>query len=475
MTTVDRRHRPGYHFLPPSGWMNDPNGVIQWHGVYHLFYQHNPDEAVHRNVHWGHATSTDLMHWEHRPIALTPQAGAADAAGCWSGSAVEHDGRPVILYTGVTGGRPYVETQCLATGDLDLDTLAKRPEGPVIAERPQGLDLLAFRDPCPWCEPDGWHLALGTGIAGAGPTLLHYRSEDLVTWTYLGTLTDPSFRAPHGPSLGAIWECPQFFKLGDEQVLLVSVLGDHPEHVVCMMGPYTNGTFAPRSVTLVDAGPDLYAPITMLDTAGRRLMFGWSWEARTRAVQKEAGWAGVLTVPRVLTAGPDGRLRYEPVPELHRLRREVAHIQPVVVTTEHQFQLPMHADMADIQLSLKAIGEARWALSVLRSADGVEHSDIRYDGSTGVLTLDRSHASLDPAVNGGRYSVNVTPGSDGVINLRVLIDRSIIEVFANDAPPLTARVYPVGTASQHMSLAFAAGEVDIRSGSVWRLASTNVE
>ncbi len=89
---MNDRHRPHYHFLPPSNWMNDPNGVIHWWGTYHLFYQYNPHGALWGDIHWGHAASKDLVHWEHLPIALAPDPGAPDEGGCWSGVAVVHDG-----------------------------------------------------------------------------------------------------------------------------------------------------------------------------------------------------------------------------------------------------------------------------------------------------------------------------------------------------------------------------------------------
>ncbi len=102
--------RPRYHFLPPSNWMNDPNGLIQWKGQYHLFYQHNPVQAAWGPIHWGHAVSQDLVHWRHLDMAMQPTPGGADKDGVWSGCAVISGGKPVIFYTGV-----FPEGQCLAT------------------------------------------------------------------------------------------------------------------------------------------------------------------------------------------------------------------------------------------------------------------------------------------------------------------------------------------------------------------------
>jgi len=94
-------HRPAFHFLPEKHWMNDPNGLIQWKGQYHMFYQYNPHGAFHGTIHWGHAISRDLVHWEHLPIALAPTPDGVDKDGCWSGCAVNNNGAPTLLYTGV--------------------------------------------------------------------------------------------------------------------------------------------------------------------------------------------------------------------------------------------------------------------------------------------------------------------------------------------------------------------------------------
>ena len=89
--------RPRSHFLPPSNWLNDPNGLIQWRGVYHMFYQYNPAGPFHGTIAWGHASSTDLVHWTHLPVALAPSPDGPDAGGCWSGCAVDDDGVPTII------------------------------------------------------------------------------------------------------------------------------------------------------------------------------------------------------------------------------------------------------------------------------------------------------------------------------------------------------------------------------------------
>src|SRR5438552_1232240 len=108
-------HRPHYHFLPPANWMNDPNGLIQWKGQYHLFYQYNPYGSFHAQIHWGHAVSSDLVHWTDLPIALTPTPERADTEGCWTGCAIDNNGTPTLLYSGV-----HPQVVCLATSADDL-------------------------------------------------------------------------------------------------------------------------------------------------------------------------------------------------------------------------------------------------------------------------------------------------------------------------------------------------------------------
>ena len=140
--------RPAYHYQPPCKWMNDPNGTIYWKGRYHLFYQHNPDGPWHGNIHWGHASSEDLVHWTDHPIALAPGPGGPDRLQCYSGAAfVNMDGVPTFIYHGVPDGI------CLATSTDDLlINWEKHPANPIIPDPGPGAEFVVTGAPCGWVE-----------------------------------------------------------------------------------------------------------------------------------------------------------------------------------------------------------------------------------------------------------------------------------------------------------------------------------
>ena len=232
--------RPQYHLLPSHNWMNDPNGPIFFRGRYNMFYQYNPQSAVWGNMHWAHATSFDLIHWKHEPIAISPTPNSPDRDGVFSGSAIVDGATPTVIYTGVAppasdaeatlrdGQHVWRETQCLAVAqDNDLRTWKKLLE-PVIAAPPGEFEVTGFRDPHVWREGDRWMLILGSGIRDRGGTILLYASPDLRHWTYLHPLVQglPSGQDSANPvDTGDMWECPDFFPLGDKHVLLVSTMG----------------------------------------------------------------------------------------------------------------------------------------------------------------------------------------------------------------------------------------------------------
>ena len=208
--------RPRVHLTPYAGWMNDPNGFCYFQGEYHLFYQYYPYKSRWNDMHWGHAVSKDLLHWEYRPAALAPDR-FYDQDGAFSGSAMElPDGRLLLMYTGVRmedrREPPYkeVQTQCIAVGDgTDFEKYEKNP---VLDENalPAGGSRRDFRDPKIIRLKDGRYAAIVANRPADGSgQLLIYTSTDGFSWKYETILAENRNR------FGKMWECPDFFRLDD--------------------------------------------------------------------------------------------------------------------------------------------------------------------------------------------------------------------------------------------------------------------
>ena len=444
------RHRPRYHFLPPANWMNDPNGLIQWRGRYHLFYQYNPNGAFHGTIHWGHAVSEDLVRWRELPIALAPTPGGPDKEGVFSGCAVDRDGVPTLMYTGI---RP--EVQCLAEpADADAPDLVawrKHPANPVIAAPPDGLELEGFRDPFVWREAGEWRCAIGTGIKGVGGAVFLYRSPDLVEWQYLhelcrGDLTET----------GRMWECPNFFPLGGKHVLLISPIP--LQKVLYMVGEYRDGRFTPERTGVLDDGGCYYAPQVMRDDRGRWLMWGWLREGRDVETQKAAGWSGAMSLPTQLALTEDGRLALRPVPELEALRGGHRDWKDFELEDDVRNALAVHGEQLEIALAIEPGDAAEVGLSVLRSPDRAEETRIVYDRAAGELWVDPE-----------RRRVAVRLDTDGTLGLRVFVDGSVVAVFAADGTCITSRAYPTRPDSRGVSLWARGGSARARRVHTWEM------
>ena len=274
--------RPAFHLTPCCGWMNDPNGFSYYGGKYHLFYQYNPYGMHWATMHWGHAVSEDLLRWEYLPAALAPDA-PYDCDGCFSGSATRlDDGRQLLMYTGVRqekladGGIRDVQVQCLAAGDgADY----KKYEGnPVISSSmlPEGASTADFRDPKIWRKSDGsFCCAVASRAADGSGQILLYESADGFRWSFWKVLA-----GNHG-RLGRMWECPDFFSLDGNQLLILSpqdMVADGEYHsgngTVCIIGDFDEktGCFRERQNQCIDCGIDFYAPQTLLAPDGRRII-----------------------------------------------------------------------------------------------------------------------------------------------------------------------------------------------------------
>jgi beta-fructofuranosidase len=291
--------------------MNDPHGIYWLDGVYHLYFQHVPDKVEWETaISWGHATSTDLVHWRTETPVLAPGDGDE---GIWSGSAViDDDGRPVLFYTSAGGA------------DVELGRIraARMPEagdlwvkGPVVVE-PLDPATRVFRDPIVFRDGDHWTMVVGSGRSDGTACAEVFSSSDLETWTPVGILASRNTRSRH-PWTGTAWECPQVISGGDDalDVLVVSIWDDHmPHDVAAATGTYANGRFAASQWRLLSAGAGHFAASAFTDAEGRSCLIFW-----IRGITDPGRWAGALSVPYVVTAVGDD-IRLEPHPAVAAAR-----------------------------------------------------------------------------------------------------------------------------------------------------------
>ncbi len=458
--------------------MNDPNGLIYWKGYYHLFYQYVPDDPPWETKHWGHAESTDLVNWINLPVALAPTPGGPDQDGCFSGCAVNHNGIPTLIYTGVKGDQ---QLPCLATSFDDLITWQKYPGNPVIATPPRDLDLIAFRDHTVWQEEATWYQLVGAGIKGVGGTVLLYRSPNLLEWEYMHPLYTGDQNLSEPVWTGSMWECPDFFSLGDKNVLVVSVYDENRfreraykgslHYAVAFVGDYTNHNFNPLAQRIIDHGGYFYAPQTMLDHKGRRLQFGWLWEGRSEEAQWAAGWAGVMTLPRVLSLSVDNSLRFEPAPELEQLRGTHQCLKDLSILPTSLVQLrEIEGDCLEIQAEFILDEATKVGIGVRCTPDDAEQTLIHYDRLQGVLLIDRQKSSLCKDVERDIRSGPLV--ADESLFLHIFLDRSVIEVFANYKLCMSSRIYPSRTDSLGVGFFAHGGSARIKALDVWEMEST---
>lgn len=299
------------HVKAPKNWTNDPNGFIWYQGQYHLFYQHFPYEPRWGTMHWGHAVSKDLVHWEHKDIALFPSK-MDDQNGCYSGSAVEKDGKLYLYYTGVRyleinpedihicPNDKFVSAQLLQTsldGEHFDNIRDKRTVIPPLEDRKIGCKIHT-RDPKVWRGKDAWYMVLGSRTAEGFGKLLFFRSTDMVHWSFVNDVEKDE-------KWGWMWECPDYFEIGEEQILIMSPMGfvtdgiTDPNQTICMQVAFEEETCTmkiPDTYQFLDYGMDIYAPQSNLDEEGRRVLIAW-----VRMPEAVDGkWSGMFIAPRLV-------------------------------------------------------------------------------------------------------------------------------------------------------------------------------
>jgi beta-fructofuranosidase len=369
-------------------------------------------------MHWGHAVSRDLVHWEHLPIALYPDQDYE--TGCFSGSAVNNNGELTLIYTAHHDGRSPRETQCVALS-RDGIYFNKYEKNPVIGRAPMGFSE-EFRDPKVFHHKEDWYIVVGCARENRGGVLL-YKSKDLRHWDLAG-----QFCESNGDQ-GIMWECPNFVEINGTGVLLVSPIDMEKARTIFITGKvdFEKPAFIQECWRKVDYGYDFYAPQIFIDERGRHILFGWMdlWKGDFSSLTD--GWAGAFTFPRELFM-ENGVVCQRPVEELALLRKKELFSGPLSLLPGKRNNLSgIEGDCLEIAFIIPKNGETALLTMYLRaSEDGKEKTVLQWDPSSRTFTLDKGHSGI-----GRPEKIHIPLKEDGKndIDLRILIDHSSLELF----------------------------------------------
>jgi len=428
----DAKMRQRYHFMAPSGWINDPNGLIFFRGRYHFFYQFNPYGAHWGAMHWGHAVSGDLITWEYLPIALAPSESYDnhEQGGCFSGSAIEHNGELYLLYTGVANhGEGFVQTQCLAVSKDGVNF--EKYKGNPIVTAPEGYDPSNFRDPKIWEHNGQFYFICGAKKDNLAQALL-FRSQNLINWEFVNVLYESR------GELGYMWECPDIFPIGNKYVLMFSPMGVHERTTVYLVGDldYKTGRFHPVTTGEIDWGFDYYAPQSFYDGKGRRIIVAWAnaWDwmpwFKDWGPTFQEHWCGSFALPREVRLCEDNTLQFIPVEELQKLRYGESRAERLLVSSGEPYQFAAGDGVAyeavlNIDLAKSTAGQFEFWLR----CSGTHKTIIHFDLESSMMWMDRNNAD-GWSTGVSRSAINLKDKSK--LQIHMFVDQSSIEIFTDN-------------------------------------------
>ena len=436
MQEIPQETRPDFHLTAPVGWINDPNGFSLYQGEYHLFYQYHPYSTQWGPMHWGHYKTKDFITWEQLPCALAPDT-EYDGQGCFSSTAIEHEGKHILIYTSVTeteqedGSRLVRQTQSIAVGDGV--TYEKAVQNPVITavQLPKGSSPVDFRDPKIWKEGEQFLALVGSKNEDGSGQLALFSSADAVDWKFEKILDFCRNR------YGKMWECPDFFSLDGRQMLIVSPQFMRAEGMefhngnnsIYFIGDYDEEKkeFSRNCAYSIDYGMDFYAPQTVETLDGRRVMIGWlqSWD--NYMTPEELEWSGMMTIPRELHIRKE-RLVQVPVRELENYRKDPV-MYPNVVLQDETKELEEICGRC-LALTVEVERKDLETFSIALACDESHKTVLSYENETGIFTTDRTDSGLRRDMI-CRRSMQTCQNTD-TLKLRIVMDKYSIEVFVND-------------------------------------------
>lgn len=477
-------HRPIYHFVAPEGHAMpfDPNGGIYWKGRYHLGYIYQSHKNGKLEHVWGHAVSTDLLHWTLYPDMLNVKPGDIEK-GIFSGGAfLSRDGIPHIMYHGEGSAANLV---AYSTDD-DLRNWKKFDGNPVLKTTLSDDP----RDPkdgkyTAW-DPEGWYDREADcyyQISGGKVPAL-FKSKDMYKWEYLGDLIPANKRFRE---MSEDLSCPDMFQIGNKKMLLFI---SHNIGTQYYIGDFKNDKFNVEQHGRMNwPGGTFFAPEQLQDDKGRNIIWGWVLERKPKSFP-DYGWSGIMSLPRVLTLSKNNQLEISPAKELENIRLESVRRDKIQLEANSEYVLPAKGTSVEINAVFSPNLENAYGLKVFCSPDGKEETVIKYEPGTSELIIDFSRSSADGPVTMESHCI-FGPTLEGypekvsqqrapfklkkgeTLELRVFVDRSIIEVFANGRQCMTQVVYPVMNTSNLIKAFSAGGPAHIKSFQAWQMAPTN--
>ena len=450
-TTVDSTYRQKYHIMPKIGWMNDPNGFSYYKEEYHLFYQYHPYSSVWGPMHWAHVKSKDLINWEELDIAIAPDE-EYDMSGCFSGSAIEKDGKLYLMYTGHKDiGHPNEirQVQCMAVSE-DGIRFEKYENNPVIGTEslPEEAKEQDFRDPKVYKKIDKYYSVIGSRNIDESGQILLYSSKDLEKWDYEGNILQSN------NGFGKMWECPDLFELEDKDILIMSPQFLEPRgnsywniySSTYMIGKldYNSCKYSIEKTEEIDYGFDFYAPQTLIDDKGRRIMIAWMqmWERNFPTNDNKHNWAGCMTIPRELKLVED--VLYQiPVEELRYLRKNEVSYENINIKNNTKLE-NIKGQTIELELEIDMKNSNEFELLLLKGKN--QETSLKYIKSEELLVFDRYKNGQDLGgveMDLKTYRQTNISLVDNKLKLNIFIDRISVEIFINGGlKTMTSTVYP---------------------------------
>ena len=504
-------YRPIYHFVAPEGisFPFDPNGAIYWKGKYHLGYLYKKPRSkpvtypmgneVTDHYPWGHAVSTDLLHWTNYPDMLEAKEGDLELHIASGGAFVSKDGVPHLIYHG--GGSDY--NLLASSTDDDLRHWTKLQEKGAL-KSPDGADPFSHDTKFTVWDPDAWYEEKADAyyqISG-GMTPALFKSRDLSEWEYLGDVIADEDRKHE------VFEdisCPDFFYLGDGKYMLLFI--SHPLGAQYYIGDFYDDKFRPEQHGRMSwPGGNFFAAEQLQDDNGRNIFWGWIMKPdelkvflEGKPVESPFGWSGIMSVPRVASLNEKGNLQITPAEELQSIRTNGVQEGKIVLPPNHEKTLQTSGRSIELKLEIKGGDTSAYGLKVFASPDGSEETVIRYEPETEelVINFSRSAASgpgeiayfdgeeydksvpfwdqfaklYKKTVSEQRAPLKLDKGE--TLKLNIFLDRSVIEVFANDRQVISQIVYPELETSTGVKIFSGDEKVTFKNIRSWKMAETN--